>query len=279
VVVRLAQGSGELLKDSVSTHRGLALKVLDVDGEKIAGHHDRTQDFVLASGPIFPDADAAAFLKSIKTLEKHSGKDDGLKHVVSTAARLANNALHAVGADSAKLDFFGHPPRHPLSEPYYSQAPLRYGDYVAKIALFPISEEAVALGDDALDTSDPDVFRHAVVDFFRRRGAEFELRVQLCVDLDKMPIEDASTEWPEDISAYRPVARLVVPAQEAHSEQRASFFNERLSFRPAHSLALHRPLGSLMRARLKTYQVLAAFRQQRNNIQPLEPLSLGAIPD
>ncbi len=51
-----------------------------------------------------------------------------------------------------------------------------------------------------------------------------------------------------------------------------------LSFRPAHSLAAHRPLGSLMRARLKTYQALSRFRHSRNNVAETEPTSIGEVP-
>ncbi|MCY0389817.1 catalase family protein [Robbsia sp. Bb-Pol-6] len=279
VVVRLAQGPGELLKDNVSTHRGMAIKVFGVQGEKLPGHHDATQDFVLASGPVFPNPDAAAFLRSMKGLEKGTSQPEALKHAVSVTAQVANKVLHAVGADSAMLDFFGHPPRHPLSEPYYSQAPLRFGDYVAKVAVFPLSAAVVALGDGPLDVDDPDVFRHAVSEFFAAQGAEFELRVQLCIDSEKMPIEDASKEWPEADSPYVAVARLILPAQNSHSEARAAYFNDALSFRPAHSLLAHRPLGSVMRARLKTYQALVAFRQQRNGVAVIEPASVDKIPD
>ena len=279
VAVRLAQGPGELLKDNVSTHRGMAIKVFDVQGEKLPGHTDDTQDFVLASGPVFPNPNAAAFLRSMKGLESGTSKSEGLKHVVSATAQVANKVLKAVGIDSPMADFFGHPPRHPLSEPYYSQAPVRFGDYVAKVGVFPASPELLALGDGPLDVSDPDVFRHAVVEFFSANNAVFDVRIQLCTDLEKMPIEDASTRWPEELSPYVTVARLVLPAQNAHSEARAAYFTDVLSFRPAHSLASHRPLGSVMRARLQTYEALVAFRQQRNRIASKEPHSSGEIPD
>jgi catalase len=50
VAIRFAQGPGETLGDRVSTHRGMAIKVYDVPGEKLAGHDADTQDFVLATG-------------------------------------------------------------------------------------------------------------------------------------------------------------------------------------------------------------------------------------
>jgi len=284
VAVRLAQGPGENLPDSVSTHRGMAIKVFGVEGPKLPGHENgTTQDFVLATGPVFPNADAAAFLGAIKGLEAGAGgtMPDAVKSAVSTAAGALNKVVKAVtGGDSPLLDFFGHAPRHPLVDCYYSQAALRYGDHVAKIVAVPVSPGQEALGRDPLDTSEnPNTFRDATVDYFRREDAEFEIRVQLCTNLETMPVEDASVQWPEEESPYRPVARLVLPRQEAMGEARHVFFNDRMSFRPSHGLTAHRPLGSLMRARLRTYQALVAFRQGRNGDTAAEPTGLDQIPD
>ncbi len=282
VVVRLAQGPGELLSDSVSTHRGMAIKVFGAEGPKLAGHEGaETQDFVLATGPAFPQADAESFLLAMRALELGTPMPEAVKQAVSTAARVAQSAVKAVGGpDVANLEFFGHTPRHPLADRYYSQAALRYGDHVAKVATFPASRELNALGDGALDLrGNPDGFREAVVEFFRRSPAEFDFRVQLCTDLEKMPVEDASVRWPEEESSYLSVARLVLPRQEAYSPARQAYFDDVLAFRPAHSLEAHRPLGSLMRARLKTYAALSAFRHGRNGTPEREPRSIDEVPD
>ena len=277
VAVRMAVGPGELLSDAVSTHRGMAIKVFGATGAKLPGHLDDTQDFVLASGPAFPQPDAAGFLKSMKGLEKATAKSKGFKEAVSSAARLANAAI---GGASGTLDFFGHPPIPPLADTYYSQAALRHGDYVAKIAVTPVTPALVALADTKLDIhADPDVFRHSVVEFLRTQGAEFELRVQLCTDLDAMPVEDASKVWSESESPYVAVARIVLPAQEAYSGARQAYMDDLMSFRPAHSLEAHRPLGSLMRARLKTYGRLSALRHERNGQAQREPSTVDEIPN
>ena len=230
---------------------------------------------------MFPNKDAAAFLTAMKGLEATAGGHETLKTAVSAVTGAVNAAVKAVtGGDSALMDFFGHTPRHPLTDLYYSQAALRYGDYVAKIVAVPVSPGQDALSRDALDTSgNPDTFRDATVDYFSRGGAEFEIRVQLCTDLGAMPVEDASVQWPEDRSPYRPVARLVLPKQDAMSEARSAFVTESMSFRPGHALAAHRPLGSLMRARLATYPALAAYRERQNAVRPVEPASLDQIPD
>ena len=280
-IVRFAQGPGELLKDSVSTHRGMAIKVLGVAGEKLAGHAADTQDFVLATGPVFPNPDAAGFLGSMKQLEAGTKAPEAVKAAVSATARAADSVVKAVTGKSAPLlDFFGHQPLHPLAEPYYSQAALRYGDHVAKVAAFPAAPAQAALAGETLHPGDdPDAFRHAVAAYFRGQEAVFEIRVQLCLDLDAMPVEDASREWSEEASPYRTVARLVLPAQDATSEARRAYADDVLAFRPAHSLAAHRPLGSLMRARLQTYRALSAYRHERNHATVTEPTGVDAVPD
>ena len=75
----------------------------------------------------------------------------GVKQAVSTASRAANAALNAVGLDSATLDFYGHPKLHPLVEPYFSQAPIRYGDHVAKLGVFPDTARLRTLADEAFE--------------------------------------------------------------------------------------------------------------------------------
>ncbi len=280
-VVRLAQGPGEHLSDSVSTHRGMAVKLFGVDGPALPGHDGvGTQDFVFATGTTFPQADAASFLTAIKGLEKSTNAPEVVKQAASTAARAANAVVQAVGSDSPTFGFFGHTKRNPLADAYFSQAAVRYGDYVAKMGFFPVSPELVAMIDQTLDTgADPDAFRTAVVSFMRAHNAEFELRVQLCTSLDRMPVENASVVWPENESPYVPVARLVLPAQDAYSPARQAYFDDVLSFRPAHALAAHRPLGSLMRARLTTYQALSTYRHKRNGQLQAEPAAIDGVPD
>ena len=88
VAVRMAVGPGELLSDAVSTHRGMAIKVFGAQGAKLPGHDADTQDFVLATGPAFPQADAPGFLRAMKGLEGATSKSEGFKQAVSTAARV-----------------------------------------------------------------------------------------------------------------------------------------------------------------------------------------------
>ena len=153
---------------------------------------------------------------------------------------------------------------------------MRWGDHVAEVAAFPAPEQ---LGDWRLDPhEDEDGFRHAAVDFFAEHDVVFELRAQLWTDPDTQPIEDASVEWSLDESPYRTIATLLLPRQAAYAPQRVRYFDEIMTFRPAHNPAAHGPLGSAMRARLQVYKALSDFRHRENGIAAANPCSLEDIP-
>ena len=279
VAVRFAQGPGEILGDRVSTHRGMAIKVFGVEGEKLPGHDADTQDFVFATGTTFPSGTAKGFLKDGTVIGKAVGTSEGVKSAVSATARGFNQVLHAFGQESAKADFFGHPFSHPVSEGYFSQAPVRFGDYVAKLAAIPVAPEQLALADWRLEPQeDEDGFRHAAVHFFAANDAVYEIKAQLWVDADKQPIEDTSVDWPVSLSPYVTVATLRLPRQAAYGLERVRFFDDVMSFRPAHALAAHRPLGSVMRARLQVYAALSDLRHRENGVACEEPRGVEAIP-
>jgi hypothetical protein len=122
--------------------------------------------------------------------------------------------------------------------------------------------------------------RELVTAFFKDNAAEYELRAQLCTNLDQMPVEDASIEWPAALSPYLRLGRLVLPAgQRPNSPERQRFGDDVLSFTPWHCLAAHRPLGSIMRLRKGVYDASSAGRHQRTHQPRTEPRDLGEIPD
>lgn len=280
VIVRLANVPGEIISDAVSTQRGLAIKILGVEGEMLSGHTgENTQDWVLDTGSRFGPANVKEFLATHLGLEHAPQLPEAVKETVSKTSFAANKVLHAVGVDSGRLDVYGHPRIHPLAEAYFTQAPIRYGDYIAKLAIVPVSPAQEALKDDVLDTAkDENALRTATVQYLRDQDAVFEVRVQLCMSLETMPVENANTEWSEEESPYRTVARLTLPRQEAYTEARRAYVDQALSFCPSHSLTAHRPLGSIMRARMRVYPEMSRHRRTAN-AQPLtEPQSIKAVP-
>jgi hypothetical protein len=272
VVIRLAHVPGELLDDrKVSTPRGFALKVLGVDGPRFgASTGEATQDWLLDTGENFIAANATTFLGEITMTEASTPMPEGVKSIVSVVSKATNAALHALGADSANMDFFGHPKFDPLTETYYSQAPIRYGDYIAKLRVRPLSLSGAE--NQTIDIAEENGLRAAVANGLAQ-PVQFAVEVQLCTDLQRMPVEDAHKKWSQEESPFRKVGRISLPAQEAYSEGRQAA-EEKLSFNPAHTLAAHQPLGSVNRARLRVYEVMAARRREANGLSTAEPAGL-----
>jgi hypothetical protein len=281
VVMRFSTIPGDILDDNISVPRGLALKVVGVPGERVLGAEgDSTQDFVLANGPVFPKAHPKNFLSTLKQLAATTDKAPGLKKLLSVVMRGAEKLLESVGGQSSTLmTLGGYPEIHILGDEFYSQTPFLYGDYMAKFAVKPASPGLRNLVKAPLDLKGkPNGIRESVVEFFRANAAEWELQAQLCTDLKAMPIEDAATQWPEDRSPYRPVARIIIPAQDAWNASRVQAVDERMSFSVWHALAAHRPLGAMNRVRKSVYDTAARFRAEHNRVAVVEPKSGAELP-
>ncbi len=267
VHMRFSTSPGDILPDDVSTPRGLAIKVLGVPGERLPGaEKDANQDFVLIVGKAFGAPNPKAFLPIVTLLSSTTDKAQGAKEVFSAILRGTEKVVEALGGESGTLKALGgYPETHILGESFFTQAPIRYGDFVAKLGVFPASPELVQLVDAPLNLNrKPDSLREAVAAFFAGNGAAWDVRVQLCTDLQTMPIEDASKVWPEDKSPYRTVARIVAKPQSAWSDERYKAIDTGMSFSPWHALAAHRPLGGIMRARKSIYERSVEFRGSRN---------------
>lgn len=273
VVMRLSTTPGDVLDDSVSTPRGMAVKVIGVEGGP-------TQDFVLVNGPVFLNKNAKQFLGGLELLAATTDKAHGLKKALSAVLRGAEQAIEAVGGESVALKAVGgHPLTHPLGETYFSQVPILYGPYMAKVCVAPVSPELAALEGARVHVhGKPDALRDAVTEFFAAHGAEWELRVQLCTNIETMPLEDPTVEWPQDQSPYIVVARIVAQPQPAWSAARSRVVDEEMSFSPWHCVPAHRPLGAIMRARKAAYEMSARYRAQRTGVIMREPDHLEPLP-
>ncbi|MFZ4875888.1 catalase family protein [Janthinobacterium sp. Mn2066] len=289
VVMRYSTIPGDLLDDKVSTPRGLAVKLIGVPGVQLssldpdadaADHDATTQDFVLVNGPAFLAPTARQFLGSLKLLASTTDKVPRLKQALSTVLQGVEKVLEAAGGDSGALKSLGgHPETHVLGETYYSQAPILYGQYMAKVAVAPVSPELAALKGAPVDLhGKPNGLRQAVMDFFARHSATWEVRVQLCRNMETMPLEDASVVWPEDESPYFAVARITALPQAGWSEALSRLVDDGMAFSPWHGVLAHRPLGSIMRVRKAAYRMSARFRFERTGHLMQEPRNLDDWP-
>jgi len=136
-----------------------------------------------------------------------------------------------------------------LLSTYWTMGSVRHGEYVAKVRVAPAKESAEKVARRLLDpTSAPEIFRPALVAELKERPYEFDLQVQLCVDLEKMPVEDVTVEWPEALSPFVTVAKVRLPQQDISGEENAKQMDA-TSITPWRVTEEHRPLGNIMRAR------------------------------
>ncbi len=280
VIVRLSTAPGDLRSDQVSVQRGMAIKVVGAPGPRAVQDGYSTQDFLLVNHPTLPFGTIGEYAKLQSLLEKQPRQSDQQLQLSGAGARAAAGVLRRLGRPlPPAIETLAAANNHILGETFHSMAALRYGDYVAKISAAPRSPNVRALTGRPVRRRDGEsALRDLVVDFFRDNSAEYDLRAQLCVDVDRMPIEDASVRWPEELSPHQTVATLHLPAQDAYSDARRRYADDVLSFNPWHALQAHRPLGSVMRSRRAAYPRSSDFRHTLNGVEPREPSSIDELP-
>jgi len=247
-LVRFSNGSSSVQSDWVKDARGMAIKIMDVGGKKILEEHATTQDFLFISHPVLPAGDVKGFF---------------------TLAEAATNGslfwfffnpfsphLKELGIAIKMLD------RHssPLKIKYWSTTPYLFGPGRAvKYAVFPSD----GVSADVPENQSEDYLREVMQDTLRKEEVSFEFMLQFQTDPEKMPVEDSRIEWDESLSPFIKIATLKINPQIFDTREQMDCC-ENFSFTPWHSLAEHRPLGGINRARKEIYRELSIFRHERN---------------
>jgi hypothetical protein len=282
VIARISSAGAEIRSDQVHGLRGMAIKVLGVQGPKVLFEDDGVaQDFLLVNKPTIAFGDVRAYRKAMPLAARLATAPDIAVKVAGTLARAVAGVLKTIHIKPpTPVQVFAVPNNHILGQTFHTMAALRYGDYIAKLSVAPLSESVCALTDRRVEGSlGDDALRDMVVDFFASNSAEYQLRAQLCTDLTEMPVEDASKLWPENLSPHQPIAKITFPAQNADSPARRAYADDVLSFNPWHALGGHRPLGSINRVRIKAYEASTALRHKVNNAPRVEPRDIAELPD
>ena len=123
VVMRFSTIPGDILDDSVSTPRGLAIKVIGVEGERLEGSEgDVTQDFVLINGPAFGAPNPKKFLSRLRLLARTTNKAQRFKKILSAVMRQVQKAIVVITGhpNSTVATLGGQPETHILGETFYS---------------------------------------------------------------------------------------------------------------------------------------------------------------
>ncbi len=257
-------------KDNELDLRGMAIKVMNVQGRKIlSGLEDEpTQDFLMYGSPIFFVKNNSDYVNFMKAL-----RDDRAAQQLITEQPIA--ALKTAKAQIMIRNYI-----NPLNMPYHSAVPIRIGlendpeRVAAKYRTIPCYGPYAS----PVDKRNLNYLRENMKSTLGTHNACFYLQVQVQTDPLTMPVEDSTFLWPEKdgrlftkkFSSYLTVARVVIPKQNFDNTARDSYCED-LSFTPWHALVEHKPLGRTMRMRRDVYRATSEFRRSINKSYHREP--------
>lgn len=233
----------------------IGIKVMGVPGDKLLDDEKWTQDFLGISSPTFTTPTARENVKLQRQIYAGTPVFYFLKPFDSHLCDLAMQGLYA------RMN------RSPLEVRYWSCVPYLCGEGLAiKYSVRPVSSHKTKI-----PWNPPaDWLRQSLSMRLARESVELDFMLQAQTNPRRMPIEDASIEWPENLSPFVPVAKIRIPRQKFDSPQQLAFADV-LSYNPWHTTAAHRPLGNQNRARKLIYTQLSALRQSMNHVRHIEP--------
>lgn len=233
----------------------IGIKLMGVPGDKLLDDEKATQDFTGISCPTFTTPNIVENLKLQKRIYARTPVFYFIKPFDSHFLDMTMQGIYARMNTS------------PLEVRYWSCVPYLLGEGQAmKYSVTPSSNRKTKVPWNPPD----DWLRQSMAMTLSNTAAEFDFSIQLQANPKRMPIEDASIEWPERLSPFVPVAKIVIPKQEFRSPAQDKFARE-LSFNPWHCIAEHRPLGNQNRARYLIYSELSRLRQSMNREPHIEP--------
>ncbi len=164
-----------------------------------------------------------------------------------------------------------------LRSTYWTMGAVRHGDYIAKVRVMPVQQFADQVVRRALDpNAQEQVFRPTLVAELRERPYEFDIQVQLCADLNQMPVEDTTVRWSETLSPFVTVAKVRLPQQDISGQDNFERMDA-TSMTPWRVREEHRPLDNIMRARKEVYRQSSILGHQANHQVRQEPKNLAEV--
>jgi hypothetical protein len=259
--LRFSNASGNPSQsDDNEDGRGMAIKLLNVPGEKILENNRdaATQDFVMINHPIFLTNDPHTYL----SLVQKSGSTNILTKLSIPFTLGLKGTQVAQELSHGRIS-------NPLQIRYYSAVPYQLGvgpgRRAVKYSVKPVSPDVDPLPSNPA----PDYLREAMRATLQKTEVRMKFLVQLKTS-DSMKVEDSMVEWHETEAPFHEVATIVIPKQNFDTPEQNTF-GENLSFNPWHSLPEHRPLGSLNRMRKMVYERISRVRHEMNSVPRREP--------
>ena len=260
--------------------RGMALKVLDVEGNMLLTDDGRAnQDFLMINTPEFAFANVRDYLRLNRVLMLSERGDSGDAfflplslpagtHPASVAPTpelrdIFSDFLDDDGARTRRSfaviqKIKDRVVRNPLQVQYFGAAPFGFGaERAMKFSAKPCADhEQFAFGRIVEEDPSRNYLGEALTETMR--GEEdicFDFMIQLrgAGDLEVEHMEDATTTWPDEEASYARVAQITIPAPQEPEAPDVVAECEALAFSPWHALAAHRPLGGINRLRQQVY--------------------------
>lgn len=286
-VVRFSNGSARVTTDQNSgLAMGLAIKIMGIQGKVMLEEEADCGnfDYNLINWPIFFCNSAEHYQYIDKLFLK---VNDYFAKGALGRLKFAYDWLTGIGTFFPNKDSWNEfrafssfkkiKPENCLLHSFYTMGAVRHGDYVAKLRATPVKQYADQVTRREIDVKAAgQVFRPALVAELKEHAYEFEIQIQLCKDLKRMPIEELTTEWPESLSPFVTVAKLRIPQQDVSGEDNFPIM-EHLSFTPFRCLEANRPMGNLQLTRKEAYRKSSTLRHQLNNAQRQEPKTLQGL--
>lgn len=240
VWVRLSNGGLDRAPDRVPDIRGLAIRVLGVEGNSALGNGPaRSQDFTLINHEAFAFSGAGEFVDFV--MAAANGNGALFRYVIRRYGLLGGPRRLGRLMKQVGRPFSGF-----ATEPLFSAVPMANGPYAVRVRLDPAPSNGAAVPEARTDWD---------ADFSTRLGRgplHWDLQLQFFASEAATPIEDASVNW---ATPYTTVARLTLPRQDTRGPEGQALAGkvEATVFDPWQALADHRPLGDVQRARKVVY--------------------------
>ncbi len=257
--------TGDFVPDTVGDVRGMAIKLMDVEGEMVLpdSEHQGEQDFVLMNHPTFFIRDVQGYIDFFPIVKAIKEGKIILKpgEPPQVPAELQANFKAVAYAFPMLQKIKSKVTTSPLKIPYWSATPYKLGNQAIKFSVVHHATDESFNPENAADKSN--YLREAMTQHLASKDACFDFKIQLQTDAVTMPVEDPTVEWDEQESPYIKVATIKIPSQDFNTEERKQF-DEKQSFSPWHTRPEHQPLGGVNRARKRIYAELAKFRNEMN---------------
>jgi hypothetical protein len=285
-LIRFSSANNHLGPDAqLGAAQGFAIKIFDIDGPKLVEDEPdcTTFDLVLKNNPVFIANTARHYLvmqdiadRALEYLARgRKGFDELLTDLLTGGGTFAQEDW-SWGEVLAFVRLAAQTPvTNPLLTTFWTMGAVRHGAYVAKVRVAPVTGNARQAIHHELDLTagSDDVFATTLADELRAAAFEFDLQVQLCADLEAMPVDDTTVEWPEKLSPFVTVGRVRLPRQDITGNFEAG---DALAFNQWRVTEPHRPLGEIMQVR-RIYTASAKVRRTINNQPLIEPASADEV--